>query len=157
MIYRVLLFLFLTLLPVVMVIGFSYLNAPSLVDSDGYREVTWRDLKAFDHESAQAPDELKDLVGEKVRIPGFVVPLDDDIESYSEFLLVPTAKACVHVPPPPPNQMIFVRMKSGEAPKREWGPVWIRGIFRVQDTQSGFGKVSFLVLGESAEKYQVTR
>ena len=53
---------------------------------------------------------VESLNGTKVRIPGYVVPLDFNAESeHKEFLLVPYCGACLHTPPPPPNQILFVK------------------------------------------------
>ncbi len=51
----------------------------------------------------------KSLEGATVRLPGFIVPLEA-VKSgdVSEFLLVPYFGSCIHVPPPPPNQIVYV-------------------------------------------------
>lgn len=46
--------------------------------------------------------------GETVRIPGYIVPLEYDGSKIKQFLLVPYVGACIHVPPPPANQLIYV-------------------------------------------------
>lgn len=53
----------------------------------------------------------KKLNGKTIRIPGYVVPLDLELTEIKEFLLVPYFGACIHVPPPPPNQIIYVKTK----------------------------------------------
>jgi hypothetical protein len=148
----------LTLLPVSIVLVYGLLKSdPSSAskDQNGYEEVYWQALRNLDYETGHMTGDLSKLNGAKVAIPGFVVPLEDEDSGLAEFLLVPSPKACIHVPPPPPNQMVMVRMKSGNAPKREWGPVWVRGTLRIEESTSGFGKVSFLLLGDEAEKYSV--
>ena len=52
---------------------------------------------------------VKALDGQSVSLPGFVVPLEGDSELITEFLLVPYFGACIHVPPPPPNQPIWIQ------------------------------------------------
>jgi hypothetical protein len=47
-------------------------------------------------------------------MPGYIVPLEDDREEVKEFLLVPSAGARIHVPPPPPNQIVHVVMAGGK-------------------------------------------
>ena len=84
-----------------------------------------------------------------------IVPLDDDDQGLSEFLLVPSPQACIHVPAPPPNQMVMVHMRSGAAPKRSWGPVWIKGRLHIATSDSQYGKISFKIRGDSAERYQM--
>ena len=61
------------------------------------------------------------LVGKKIRIDGFMVPLEFDYGealTVEEFVLVPDAGMCIHVPPPPPNQMIFVIYGDKNAPQK---------------------------------------
>lgn len=57
---------------------------------------------------------VPELHGRKVRLPGFVVPLDMDARSIGEFLLVPYYGACIHVPPPPRNQTVYVVTAKGQ-------------------------------------------
>ena len=67
------------------------------------------------------------LDGEKVRVPGYMLPLEFDNKSVSEFFLVPYVGACIHVPPPPENQMIFVNAEDGIEIKGLYDPVWVAG------------------------------
>jgi len=55
-----------------------------------------------------------ELDGQTVQLPGFVVPLEYDAnQNVTEFFLVPYFGACIHMPPPPPNQIIFVAYPQG--------------------------------------------
>ena len=67
------------------------------------------------------------LIGETVRIPGFVVPLEFRDLKAVEFLLVPTAGACIHTPPPPANQIVHVRYPQGIEVKTLYDAVWVNG------------------------------
>ena len=89
-----------------------------------------------------------------MRIPGFVVPLDLYAKEAKEFLLVPTYGACIHTPPPPANQMIRIKMKSGNAPRRENGPVWVDGVLEITKTETPWGKAGFLITAEKTEPYK---
>jgi hypothetical protein len=94
--------------------------------SGGKPEVlNWERLDMLDYRSGRMPSWLEDLSGQTVRVPGFVVPLEDNYDSVSEFLLVPDPGSCVHVPPPPPNQMVYVKMKSGQRVQLRGLPIWI--------------------------------
>ncbi len=73
-----------------------------------------------------------ELDGQAIRIPGFVVPLDSEGELVKEFLLVPYFGACLHYPPPPPNQIVYVRYKQGLQLEDLWQPVWVEGIIHTQ-------------------------
>jgi hypothetical protein len=150
----------LTLLPAGAVIIYGVSKSTSGGDQERsdneYTAVDWRTLRGLDLKTGEKSEELKAIASRPVKVPGFVVPLDDDNVSYSEFLLVPSPQACIHVPPPPPNQMILVKMKSGAAPQRSWGPVWVKGTLHVATTDSQYGKISYMLHGEKAEPYRVS-
>ena len=67
------------------------------------------------------------LDGTQVRIPGYVLPLEYEGTSVKEFLLVPYVGACIHVPPPPPNQMVFVTARASFEAEGLFAPVWVEG------------------------------
>jgi uncharacterized protein len=75
--------------------------------------------------------------GKQVRIGGFVVPLNFDQTEVNEFLLVPFVGACIHVPPPPPNQMILVRSHEPVEIGGLYDPVWVTGEFQAPDLTIG--------------------
>ena len=52
------------------------------------------------------------LDGHVIKLPGYVLPLDFEGTLVRSFLLVPYVGACIHVPPPPPNQIVHVQLKS---------------------------------------------
>ncbi len=116
-------------------------------------EIDWRLLNQMDYVTNNAPSEIKQLEGQMVKIPGFMVPLEDNQSKITEFLLVPTPQACIHVPPPPPNQMVYVKMKKG-VEARPGAPIWVYGTFKVTTTKSQYGEVSFEMQGEVVEDYQ---
>jgi hypothetical protein len=78
--------------------------------------VTWADLNKLNYKTGEMPESLRQLIGKSVKIPGFAVPLEGDggFDYIKEFLLVPTFGACIHVPPPPPNQVIQVILDEPE-------------------------------------------
>lgn len=116
-------------------------------------EIDWRLLNQMDYIANIAPTEIQQLEGQQVKIPGFMVPLEDDQRKVTEFLLVPTPQACIHVPPPPPNQMVYVRMKKG-VDSMQGLPIWVYGKFKVTTVRSQYGDVSFEMEGELVEDYQ---
>jgi hypothetical protein len=75
--------------------------------------------------------------GRRVRIAGFVVPLVFDQTEVNEFLLVPFVGACIHVPPPPPNQMILVRSHEPVEIGGLYDPVWVTGKIQAPDLTIG--------------------
>ena len=76
--------------------------------------LTWDNLRRLDFRSGKAPADLKKHDGAVVRVPGFIIPLEDNDQEVSEFLLVPYPLACIHVPAPPPNQIVHVKMDNGK-------------------------------------------
>ncbi|MFY9511425.1 MAG: DUF3299 domain-containing protein [Rubrivivax sp.] len=92
------------------------------------------------------------LVGQAVRIPGFVVPLEETKDGVKEFLLVPYFGACVHSPPPPANQIIHVLPKDA-AKVRSMDAVWISGTLATLKTDSYMGASSYRVDATAVEPY----
>lgn len=78
-----------------------------------------------------------ELGGKRVKLPGFMVPLDGDENKVTEFLLVPYFGACMHTPPPPMNQIVYVSYTKGVSPEMLYDPVWIKGPIRVGEIDSG--------------------
>ena len=69
----------------------------------------------------------KELEGAEVRIPGYLLPLRVENRKITEFLLVPSVGACIHTPPPPPNQLIHVRYPEGFKAEGLYTPIWVSG------------------------------
>jgi hypothetical protein len=67
------------------------------------------------------------LNGQRVRLPGYVVPLEFDATQVSEFLLVPYFGACIHTPPPPSNQIVYVKSQEEFKIDRLFAAVWVTG------------------------------
>lgn len=71
--------------------------------------------------------ELKKVLGKESTIKGFMMPLDYDSKEVSEFLFMPYVPSCMHVPPPPPNQLILVKMKKGTKTASSFYPIELTG------------------------------
>ncbi len=116
--------------------------------------IDWRLLGGLDYETGKQTDTLKKLDGKRVRVPGFIVPLDDADMEGAEFLLVPYYGACVHTPPPPPNQMAFVQMLGKKSVKLGlFDAVWMEGTLRITNYDSPYGQVGFQIEGLSMSPY----
>ena len=147
-------------------------DAPVAGDESAFQEIEWADLMPADYDPAKAlPDQdLSDLDdadpdaqrylealreawryapvvdaldGRQVRIPGFVVPVEYDETNVREFLLVPYFGACVHVPPPPANQLIHVIPDKPVADGLNMMPVWVSGVLAVQRLESDLGNAGY--------------
>ncbi len=132
---------------------FLFKNRHSMSASNAV-EVDWRQLGELDYITGKAPAELAALEGKLVKIPGFMVPLEDNQKSVTEFLLVPSPQACIHVPPPPPNQMVLVGMSKEANAKVEFGPIWIYGTLSLIPKRHLYGESSFTMKGEWIEPYR---
>lgn len=77
---------------------------------------------------------VEELNGQRVRIPGYLLPLEISETAVNEFLLVPYFGACIHVPPPPLNQIVYVNIiqKGGYKVKTMYEPVWVSGQISVK-------------------------
>jgi hypothetical protein len=147
--------IFLVLLFAIPVIAVAIygLTQGSQKGSSGLKVVDWGMYRQFDSSTSSMSPELKALDGQKVRSPGFMVPLEDNRAEVTEFLLVPNPQACIHAPPPPSNQMVYVRMVAGPA-KTLFGPIMVEGTLRVTSQTHQYGTASFQIYGENVESYR---
>ena len=107
--------------------------AYDFVPETGVTEEMWEDenfLKKVENAGLLINE---NILGKKIRIDGFMVPLDfdyGDALTVEEFVLVPDAGMCIHVPPPPPNQMIFIKLNKPERVRYMYQPIAIEGILK---------------------------
>ena len=94
-----------------------------------------------------------ELNGSKVKIPGFVIPLEGDDKMITEFLLVPYFGACIHVPPPPPNQIVYVKFEKGVPIQQLWDVVYVVGTLKTQHISHSMAEVGYLLEGTALEEY----
>lgn len=125
----------------------------SKTTSDKPSDADWGLLREMDLSSGKASPNLKKLSGAMVRIPGFMIPLEDNQQSVSEFLLVPSPMSCVHVAAPPANQMIHVKMATGRKATMSYGPIWAQGRFNISEHEGPYGKTSYEMIAESTTPY----
>jgi len=107
--------------------------------------------------ASQEPDFRvnKALDGQRVRLPGFVVPLErDSAGKVTEFLLVPYFGACIHVPPPPPNQLVFVRARSPLTLDSVDSAVWVTGQLSISVKASRLGAAAYTLIATELEAYK---
>jgi len=96
---------------------------------------------------------VENFNGERVKLPGFPVPLEGDAERSTELLLVPYFGACIHTPPPPANQIVYVKSSDGLAVTDMWQPVWIIGKLSAQPFDSDLGAAGYTLEAEGMEIY----
>lgn len=102
-------------------------------------------LQEFMELSKKAPV-VSELDGKLIKLPGFVVPLEMDANTISQFLLVPYFGACIHVPPPPANQIVHVITKANQKYRiKLFDIVWIIGKIQVKRLSSDLGNAGYRV------------
>ena len=97
---------------------------------------------------------VRSFDGKRVRIPGFVVPLEGDAKTIREFLLVPYFGACIHVPPPPANQLILVRPDKPIPADWNMVPVWVSGVMQSERKSSELGTSGYRMQGMRVVEYE---
>lgn len=124
-------------------------------DDDGYAELDWlKMMPAKDLEALKNPplvrhvgsqrmkqfgsyDTVPGVTGARIKLPGYVVPLEsDDQGRMTEFFFVPFFGACIHVPPPPPNQLVHVKLAAPVKTPQIWDPYWLRGELRIETVKN---------------------
>ena len=75
------------------------------------------------------------LDGVLVRVPGYLLPLEFSGKEVTEFLLVPWVGACIHTPPPPPNQIVHVRPAKPVEIRGNFDAIWVTGRITVNGTR----------------------
>jgi hypothetical protein len=117
-------------------------------------EIKWETLYEYDYETGKGPDELMKAHGKIVKIPGFVVPLSDNYQELQDLLLVPDAQSCIHVPPPPPNLIVTVKLAELLPGEEVANPAWITGKFLIEKTESEHGGSAYKIVDGILEKYE---
>lgn len=108
------------------------------VDVDEMIKAVLRLDDEIDRRNELVVDELE---GEFVKLPGYALPLETTETGVREFLLVPYVGACIHTPPPPPNQMVFVTLDKAYRVENLFDPVWITGRIKVQSASRSLSYV----------------
>ena len=118
-------------------------------------------LGEIDHTQIPQQDENKEpapLVTEynskKVKIAGYMVPLDFDATKVKEFLLVPYVGACIHVPPPPGNQIIYVQSKEGIPVYDIYTPIYVTGVIQSGEYKTNIAvEIGYNIKVEQVKEY----
>ncbi|WIE49969.1 DUF3299 domain-containing protein [Pseudomonas sp. GM17] len=99
---------------------------------------------------------VQSLDGLSVRLPGYIVPLEVSEEGRTtEFLLVPYFGACIHVPPPPSNQIVHVKSAVGVKLDELYQPYWIEGPMQVKASTSDIADAGYQMEAEKIYMYEL--
>jgi hypothetical protein len=92
--------------------------------------------------------------GKRVRIPGFLVPLDFSGAGVTDFLLVPYVGACIHVPPPPPNQLVLVALDAPYVADGLFEAVYVTGTMATTAATTEFAEVGYTITEGEITPYE---
>ncbi|HMO45771.1 MAG TPA: DUF3299 domain-containing protein [Rubrivivax sp.] len=112
------------------------------------RELMRQMREVWDH----APTNPK-MHGARVRLPGYVVPLEEVKGELKEFLLVPYFGACIHTPPPPANQIVHVLSAKPLKGWRTMDAVWVDGTLQAARSDSAMGASGYSISDPVVERY----
>jgi hypothetical protein len=153
----------------------SGLTLPMRAGAESYREISWDDLippgvpyseiigegekddvadtwsPIFDENGAKLN---MDLDGQVIRMPGYIIPLESASEGVTEFILVPYVGACIHVPPPPPNQLVFVTTAEPWPSDQLWDAIWVTGTLSASMQSTNLGDIGYELAANSIELYE---
>jgi hypothetical protein len=107
--------------------------------------------------SSQQPESngvRTDWNGQIVRLPGFIVPIDYSGTGVTAFILVPFVGACVHVPPPPANQLVFVTSPEPYESSGLFEPVNVIGMFGVSSLSTQLADIAYALSADRIEPYR---
>jgi len=120
-----------------------------LPDSDPRVQEAYTRMRKVWDEAPVVPQ----LAGQRIRLPGYVVPLEEGKDGLREFLLVPYFGACLHTPPPPANQIVYVRSKKPVKGFRAMDAVWVHGRLELERASSELGQAGYSLAAEAVSRY----
>ena len=146
---------------------------PKLVKAEEYIDLEWTDLipegqpiippviqELIQHDGPSMSDEQPPSYGVRtewngqiVRLPGFIVPIDYSGTGVTAFILVPFVGACVHVPPPPANQLVFVTTETPYETKGLFEPVNVIGMFGTASMSTQLADIAYALSADHIEPF----
>jgi hypothetical protein len=125
-------------------------NVEGLDDSDPRAQQVMRDLR----EVLDTAPTVSELDGAAIKMPGFVVPLEQTKDGLKEFLLVPYFGACIHTPPPPANQIVHVTSRNAVKGFDPMSAVWVSGTMKAMRRDAGIGVSGYTLELAAMEAYR---
>ncbi|MEP5154280.1 DUF3299 domain-containing protein [Planktotalea sp.] len=147
---------------------------PRLASASTVMEITWDDLippgVPYSEIIGQGEiDEINDtwnpiydenanklnplLNGTRIKMPGYIVPLDLNTKGVTSFILVPYVGACIHTPPPPPNQLVYVTTENPWPGDDLWEAVWVTGHMKHETQSTEIAETGYTLTAEAMETY----
>ena len=95
------------------------------------------------------------LEGTTIKLPGYIVPLQMSADGLvGEFFLVPYVGACIHVPPPPPNQMVYIVLEKALPLTALYEPYWVTGTVHTHGTDKRISIAAYSMHVSKVEPYK---
>ncbi|MFL2782645.1 MAG: DUF3299 domain-containing protein [Rhodospirillales bacterium] len=129
---------------------------PDVSEFDGSKEILDQFLDDMKYvKESQGENGLINikLNGKRIKIAGYITPIAFDGENITEFLFVPYRGACIHVPPPPANQIIYVKEAKGLKAYEMWSPFWITGILDANSISTIVADVGYSIKEATVSPY----
>lgn len=121
-----------------------------IIGEGSYDEVndTW--LPDFDGNAYKFVDALD---GARIRMPGYMLALETGGMGVTQFILTPYVGACIHVPPPPPNQLVFVTSVRPWRSEGMFEAVWVTGTIKVNHISTNLAEIGYDMVADEIEPY----
>jgi len=148
--------------------------APQFAHAKDYVDLEWADLVPEDQQIATSI--LQDFIdhaqtrlmnsqpamsgvrdewnGQSVRLPGYIIPLDYSGTGVTAFILAPFVGACIHVPPPPANQLVFVTTEEPYESAGLFEPVNVIGMFGTASTRTQLAEIAYALSADVIVPYE---
>ena len=94
------------------------------------------------------------LNGAYIKMPGYIIPIDISTAGVTSFILVPYVGACLHTPPPPPNQLVFVNTRKPWPSDNLWDAVWVTGEMRHELQSTDVAETGYVLSADAMEVFE---
>ena len=94
------------------------------------------------------------LSGAYIRMPGYIVPLDLTSAGTSAFILVPYVGACIHTPPPPPNQLVYTTVDPPWQMEDPWNAIWVTGTMSTKLQSTDIAETGYALVADEIELFE---
>lgn len=115
----------------------------------------WTTLLKINTATMNTPPEVKKILNKEVRVGGFIIINEAETGKVKEFMLTPVAKGCIHVPPPPPNYVIHVKMAPGKETKVPDGPILVKGKIDLNKRKEDQSLFSYEMIATQVDAFPV--
>ncbi|MFT5117199.1 MAG: hypothetical protein ACI9NY_000728 [Kiritimatiellia bacterium] len=135
------------------VFGDSLADSVDQAISSSKAPITQEEQRYYD--ALQSVSIKEELRNKNIRIAGFVVPVEyGDNQVITEFFLVPYFGACIHMPAPPPNQIIYVKYSAGLTIDALYDPFWIEGQLLTAIVENDIALSAYSIKADNIKPYE---